>query len=96
MFNCQKIFNALGQMQVRIDTTKEDWDRLLETGLWDEVVEILANEPKELEEQEQVLKEVIRCHEKYRNGIRIIMITSAIMAVVNLIYLIYQISVLLK
>ena len=42
--------NILGEMTVRINTTTKDWNRLLETGLWDKVVEILNNKTKSIEE----------------------------------------------
>jgi hypothetical protein len=38
-------------MTVVINTTTKDWNRLLETGLWDKVVGVLNNEPKSLEER---------------------------------------------
>lgn len=43
MLDCQIYENVLGQMAIRIYTTKKDWNRLLETGLWNKVVEILNN-----------------------------------------------------
>lgn len=51
MFDCIEYKNILGQMTIRINTTAKDWDRLLETGLWDKVVDVLNNEPKSLEER---------------------------------------------
>ena len=50
MFDCIEYKNILGQMTIQINTTAKDWDRLLETGLWDKVVDVLNNEPKSLEE----------------------------------------------
>lgn len=50
MFECIECKNILGQMTVTINTTTKDWDRLIETGLWDEVVNVLS-EPKSLEER---------------------------------------------
>ena len=51
MFDCIEYKNILGQMRVVINTTTKDWNRLLETGLWDKVVDVLNNEPKSLEER---------------------------------------------
>lgn len=51
MFDCIEYKNVLGQMTVKINTTTKDWNRLLETGLWDKVVDILNNKPKSLEER---------------------------------------------
>lgn len=51
MFDCIEYKNVLGQMTVQINTTTKDWNRLLKTGLWDKVVDILSNEPKSLEER---------------------------------------------
>lgn len=51
MFECIECKNILGQMTVTINTTTKDWNRLIETGLWDEVVDVLNNEPKSLEER---------------------------------------------
>ena len=51
MFDCIEYKNILGQMTVVINTTTKDWNRLLETGLWDKVVDVLNNEPKSLEER---------------------------------------------
>jgi hypothetical protein len=48
--------NILGQMTVRINTTTEDWNRLLETGLWDKVVDVLNNTSEEGEKQTEVNK----------------------------------------
>ena len=50
MFECIECKNILGQMTVTINTTTKDWDRLIETGLWDEVVNVLS-ERKSLEER---------------------------------------------
>lgn len=50
MFECIECKNILGKMTVTINTTTKDWDRLIETGLWDEVVNVLS-EPKSLEER---------------------------------------------
>lgn len=51
MLDCIEYKNILGQMTVVINTTTKDWNRLLETGLWDKVVGVLNNEPKSLEER---------------------------------------------
>lgn len=51
MFDCIERKDILGQMTVVISTTTKDWNRLLETGLWDKVVGVLNNEPKSLEER---------------------------------------------
>ena len=49
MFECIECKNILGQMTVTINTTTKDWNRLIETGLWEKVVDVLNNEPKSLE-----------------------------------------------
>lgn len=51
MFDCIEYKNILGQMTVVINTTTKDWNRLLETGLWNKAVGILNNESKPLEER---------------------------------------------
>ena len=51
MFDSIEYKNSLGEMKVVINTTTKDWNRLLETGLWDKVVGVLNNEPKSLEER---------------------------------------------
>lgn len=51
MFDSIEYKNILGEMKVVINTTTKDWNRLLETGLWDKVVDVLNNEPKSLEER---------------------------------------------
>ena len=51
MFDCIEYKNILGQMRVVINTTTKDWNRLLETGLWDKAVGVLNDEPKSLEER---------------------------------------------
>lgn len=51
MFDCIERKDILGRMTVVINTTTKDWNRLLETGLWDKVVDVLNNEPKSLEER---------------------------------------------
>lgn len=51
MFDSIEYKNILGEMKVVINTTTKDWNRLLETGLWDKVVGVLNNEPKSLEER---------------------------------------------
>ena len=51
MFDCTVYKSILGQMTVQINTTTGDWNRLLATGLWDKVVDVLGNEPKSLEER---------------------------------------------
>lgn len=43
MFECIESKNIFGQMTVRINTTTEDWNRLLESGLWEKVVDVLNN-----------------------------------------------------
>ena len=60
MFDCIEYKNILGQMTIRINTTAKDWDRLLETGLWDKVVDVLNNEPKSLEERVSDLESVVK------------------------------------
>ena len=50
MFDCIERKDILGRMTVVINTTTKDWNRLIETGLWDEVVNVLS-EPKSLEER---------------------------------------------
>lgn len=60
MFDCIECKNVLGQMTVQINTTTKDWNRLLETGLWDKVVHILNNEPKSLEERVSDLESEVR------------------------------------
>lgn len=52
--------NIFGQMTIRINTTTKDWDRLLETGLWDKVADVLNNEPKSMEERVSNLEEEIK------------------------------------
>lgn len=47
MFDCQEYKDVLGEMTVKINTTTKDWNRLLETGLWDKVVEILNGKMEE-------------------------------------------------
>ena len=65
MFDCIEYKNILGQMRVVINTTAKDWNRLLETGLWDKVVGVLNDEPKSLEERVSDLEsEVKRLKEK--------------------------------
>lgn len=60
MFDCIEYKNILGQMTIRINTTAKDRDRLLETGLWDKVVDVLNNEPKSLEERASDLKSEVK------------------------------------
>lgn len=60
MFECIESKNIFGQMTIQINTTTKDWDRLLETGLWDKVVDVLNNEPKSLEERVSNLEEEIK------------------------------------
>lgn len=59
MFECIECKNILGQMTVTINTTTKDWDRLIETGLWDEVVNVLS-EPKSLEERVSNLESEVK------------------------------------
>lgn len=59
MFECIECKNILGQMTVTINTTTKDWNRLIETGLWDEVVNILS-EPKSLEERVSNLESEVK------------------------------------
>lgn len=61
MFDCIEYKNILGQMRVVINTTTKDWNRLLETGLWDKVVGVLNDEPKSLK------KRVSNLETKYRS-----------------------------
>lgn len=60
MFDCIEYKNILGQMTIRINTTAKDWDRLLETDLWDKVVDVLNNEPKSLEERVSDLESEVK------------------------------------
>lgn len=60
MFDCIEYKNVLGQMTVQINTTTKDWNRLLETGLWDKVVDVLNNEPKSLEERVSDLESEVK------------------------------------
>lgn len=60
MFDCIEYKNILGQMTIQINTTAKDWDRLLETGLWDKVVDALNNEPKSLEEKVSDLESEVK------------------------------------
>lgn len=60
MFDCIEYKNILGQMKVVINTTTKDWNRLLETGLWDKVVDVLNNEPKSLEERVSDLESEVK------------------------------------
>lgn len=60
MFDCIEYKNILGQMTIRINTTAKDWDRLLETGLWDKFVDVLNNEPKSLEERVSDLESEVK------------------------------------
>lgn len=60
MFECIESKNIFGQMTIQINTTTKDWDRLLETGLWDKVVDVLNNKPKSLEERISNLEEEIK------------------------------------
>ena len=59
MFECIECKNILGQMTVTINTTTKDWNRLIETGLWDEVVNVLS-EPKSLEERVSNLESEVK------------------------------------
>lgn len=59
MFDCIEYKNILGQMTIRINTTTKDWNRLIETGLWDEVVNVLS-EPKSLEERVSNLESEVK------------------------------------
>lgn len=59
MFECMECKNILGQMKVTINTTTKDWNRLIETGLWDEVVNVLS-EPKSLEERVSSLESEVK------------------------------------
>lgn len=58
--DCIEYKNILGQMTVQINTTTNDWNRLLETGLWDKVVDILNNKPKSLEERVSDLESEVK------------------------------------
>ena len=59
MFDCIERKDILGQMTVTINTTTKDWNRLIETGLWDEVVNVLS-EPKSLEERVSNLESEVK------------------------------------
>lgn len=59
MFDCIERKNILGQMTVTINTTTKDWNRLIETGLWDKVVNVLS-EPKSLEERVSNLESEVK------------------------------------
>lgn len=56
MFEHWERQNALGEKKVLIKTTTEAWDRLLESGHWDEAVKVLngEEEPESEEIQEEV------------------------------------------
>lgn len=56
MFEHWERQNTLGEKKILIKTTVEDWDRLLESGHWDEVVKVLNGE--EESESEEIQKEV--------------------------------------
>lgn len=60
MFDSIEYKNILGEMKVVINTTTKDWNRLLETGLWDKVVGVLNNEPKSLEERASNLESEVK------------------------------------
>lgn len=60
MFDCIERKDILGRMTVVINTTTKDWNRLLETGLWDKVVDALNNEPKSLEERVSDLESEVK------------------------------------
>lgn len=60
MFDCIECKDILGRMTVVINTTTKDWNRLLETGLWDKVVDVLNNEPKSLEERVSDLESEVK------------------------------------
>lgn len=60
MFDSIEYKNILGEMKVVINTTTKDWNRLLETGLWDKVVDVLNNEPKSLEERVSDLESEVK------------------------------------
>lgn len=60
MFDSIEYKNILGEMKVVINTTTKDWNRLLETGLWDKVVGVLNNEPKSLEERVSDLESEVK------------------------------------
>ena len=66
MFDCIEYKNILGQMRVVINTTTKDWNRLLETGLWDKVVGVLNDEPKSLEKRVSNLEAKYRSRRKER------------------------------
>lgn len=59
MFDCIERKNILRQMTVTINTTTKDWNRLIETGLWDKVVNVLS-EPKSLEERVSNLESEVK------------------------------------
>lgn len=59
VFDCIERKNILGQMTVTINTTTKDWNRLIETGLWDKVVNVLS-EPKSLEERVSNLESEVK------------------------------------
>lgn len=59
MFEHWERQNTLGEKKVLIKTTTEDWDRLLESGHWDEVVKVLNDEEEpESEEIQEGVREV--------------------------------------
>ena len=60
MFDCIERKDILGRMTVVISTTTKDWNRLLETGLWDKVTDVLNNEPKSLEERVSNLESEVK------------------------------------
>lgn len=59
MFEHWERQNTLGEKKVLIKTTTEAWDRLLESGHWDEVVKVLNDEEEpESEEIQEWVREV--------------------------------------
>lgn len=74
--------DTLGVKRVEIETTTEAWDRLLESGHWDEVVKVLNDEEEpESEEIQEGVREVDK----------VLSIINFIAVAVNIGYTIYNI-----
>lgn len=79
--------DALGVKRVEIETTTEAWDRLLESGHWDEVAKVLNDE--EEPESEEIQEEV-------RGVDKVLTIINFIAMAVNIGCTIYNIWIYLK
>lgn len=87
MFEHWERQNTLGEKKILIKTTVEAWDRLLESGHWDEVVKVLnGEEESESEEIQEEVKEVDK----------VLTIINFIAAAVNIGCIIYNIWLYLK